>query len=179
MRKYTGVGQFFHNHEHSPEGRTHCTGPLSNPYRIEHVAGKHKISHPYAKGHGRGGVSQWFRFPEKLGDGYDLSSGIRIAKPPTPNLRSRTLRTKEPWQPWQMTQKEYIATGTQRAQREAGHRGLKSNHYAYVEGALSQGKPVPLDVLKDYPDLARRYPFATEGKTKGRKLRERSLFKSR
>jgi len=76
------VGQFFHNFEHSPEGRTHCTGPLSNPYRIVHLHGRHQISLPYAKGHGRGGKPQWFRFPKRLGYGYAMASGVRIDSPP-------------------------------------------------------------------------------------------------
>ena len=83
VRKYTGVNQFFHNFEHSKEGRTHCTGSKSNPYIITHVEGKHKISLPYAKGHGRGRKPQWFRFPKKLGNGYDMASGVKIEKPHT------------------------------------------------------------------------------------------------
>jgi len=80
-RKYIGASQHFHNFEHSKEGRTHCTGPISNPYKIEHANGKHKISHQFAKGHGRGGKTQWFRFTKELDDGYDMSSGVKVNQP--------------------------------------------------------------------------------------------------
>jgi len=77
-RKYTGVLQFFHCYEHDPEGRTHCTGPASNPYVIEHVDGKHKISLPVAVGHGKKLEREWFRFTERLGDGWDMASGVKV-----------------------------------------------------------------------------------------------------
>jgi len=80
-RKYTGPMQHFHNFEHSPDGLNHCTGPITNPYFIEHVNGKHKISHKFAKGHGLGGKTQWFMFKERLEDGWDMSSGIKISQP--------------------------------------------------------------------------------------------------
>lgn len=88
-RKYTGVLQFFHNFEHSEEGTTHCIGPGSNPYTIEHKNGKHIISLHHAKGHGRGNESQWFYFPKKLGSGYDMASGIKVD--------SRTATEASPW----------------------------------------------------------------------------------
>jgi len=77
-RKYTGTLQYFHNYEHDPEGRKHCTGPRSNPYRIKHSKGRHIISHKTATGHGKGGKTQKFRFPKKLGSGYDLASGVKV-----------------------------------------------------------------------------------------------------
>ena len=81
-RKYTGPLQYFHNYEHDPEGRTHCEGPPSNPYKTEHVNGKHKINLPTARGHGKRNKPQWFRFTEKLpGGGWDLASGIKISGP--------------------------------------------------------------------------------------------------
>jgi len=81
MRKYTGIMQYFHNYEHSPEGRNHCRGPASNPYIIEHVDGKHKISLPVCVGHGRGCKRQWFRFMRRLGNGWDMASGVKIDRP--------------------------------------------------------------------------------------------------
>ena len=81
-RKYVGPLQFFHNFEHDPEGRKHCTGPRSHPYRIVHVDGKHVITHKYAKGHGKGRKAQWFRFTRKLDTGFDLASGVKVEGPP-------------------------------------------------------------------------------------------------
>ena len=72
------VRHFFHNYEHDSEGRRHCTGPVSNPYKIEHVGGKHKITHKYAKGHGKSRKPQWFKFTKRLGNGWDLSSGVPV-----------------------------------------------------------------------------------------------------
>lgn len=77
-RKYTGVMQYFHNFEHDPTGRNHCKSSGNYPYTIEHFKGKHKISNNVAIGHGRGGKPQKFLFTKKLGNGYDMSSGIKI-----------------------------------------------------------------------------------------------------
>ena len=76
-RKYTGPTQFFHNYEHDSEGRTHCLGPPTNPYIIIHDKGKHKINTPVARGHGKKGDTQWFKFPKTVG-GFDLAEGKPI-----------------------------------------------------------------------------------------------------
>ena len=89
-RRYTGVMQYFHNYEHDPLGRTHCTGPASNPYRIAHINGLHKVSHRFAVGHGIGCKRQWFEFPRKLGDGYNMASGQRVKALPTKQQRLQT-----------------------------------------------------------------------------------------
>lgn len=81
QRKYTGVLQFFHNYQHDKEGRRHCSGPLSNPYRIDHVNGKHIITHKYAVGHGKKCKRQWFRFPRRLSFGYDMSHYVKVDEP--------------------------------------------------------------------------------------------------
>ncbi len=86
-RKYNEVAQYFHNYEHDPEGRVHCIGAESNPYRIIHKDGKHIINTEYARGHGRGGHPQWFKFTEKLGNGYDLKSGIEVDVSNVPEKR--------------------------------------------------------------------------------------------
>ena len=85
MRKYIGPMQFFHNFQHDVEGRTHCNGPQSNPWSIEHSNGKHIITSKYARGHGRGKKPQWFQFTEKLKTGYDLRSAIKIATEKVPD----------------------------------------------------------------------------------------------
>lgn len=77
-RSYTGPLQYFHNFEHDPEGRTHCVGPESNSYVIIHENGKHVINTEYARGHGKGNEPQWFRFTNKVGNGYDLASGVLV-----------------------------------------------------------------------------------------------------
>jgi hypothetical protein len=75
-------------------------------------------------------------------------------------------------QPWEMTQREAIADGLnnvgsvkgnytfEKYQEILGDKQTGSNsifakeHKKSVEQALSEGKPVPSEVLKDYPDLA-------------------------
>jgi len=94
-RTYSSPLQYFHNYEHDPEGRTHCKGPASHPYRIAHEDRKHRITHQYAKGHGKGGKTQWFRFPKRLGTGYDLSSGIKVAGPPSEFLEKSKKKKKK------------------------------------------------------------------------------------
>lgn len=80
-RTYRNPSQFFHNYEHDPEGRTHCKSSGKYPYSISHYNGRHVISAKVARGHGKGGREQWFEFTERLGNGYDLSSGVKIGSP--------------------------------------------------------------------------------------------------
>ena len=40
------------------------------------------ITHRFAKGHGKGGKPQWFKFSRKLDKGYDLASGVKVDGPP-------------------------------------------------------------------------------------------------
>lgn len=79
-RRYTGVLQHFHNYEHDPQGLNHCKSNGQYTYVIQHVNGKHKISAKVAIGHGRGGKPQMFRFKERLGDGYDMASGVKTSR---------------------------------------------------------------------------------------------------
>ncbi len=82
-RKYTGVMQYFHNFEHDPKGLNHCHSDGNYPYTIEHNGGKHIISASIAIGHGKGGKPQCFQFTKHESGGYDMASGIKIAKPIT------------------------------------------------------------------------------------------------
>jgi len=61
---------------------------------------------------------------------------------------------------WQRTQEDYIrnAIGENREQAIKSHR-------AQVERAIREGKPVPAEVLKDYPDLAKVTPEAVKPTT--------------
>jgi len=80
-RKYTGILQYFHNFEHDPSGLNHCHSDGNHPYTIRHHNGKHIISGQVVRGHGRGCKPQWFYFPKKLKDGYDMASGVKIENP--------------------------------------------------------------------------------------------------
>jgi len=51
-------------------------------------------------------------------------------------------------QPWEMTKGEYVD----------GHVRSPAMHNYAVQQALKEGKPVPLEVLKDYPDLVKAIP---------------------
>jgi hypothetical protein len=77
-RTYNSVLQYFHNYEHDPEGLTHCRGPENNPYRIVHYKGDHIINVKAARGHGKGNIPQWFKFTERSGSGWKLSSGEKV-----------------------------------------------------------------------------------------------------
>jgi hypothetical protein len=77
-KRYTGTLQFFHNAEHDPTGRNHCKSAGKYPYRIEHINGKHKISGRVAIGHGVANRPQKFRFTKRLGNGWDMTSGIKV-----------------------------------------------------------------------------------------------------
>ena len=81
-RKYNGnVAEFFHNFEHDPKGLNHCHSAGNHPYTIQHLDGKHVISNRIACGHGRARKPQWFKFTRRLGNGWDLASGMKIERP--------------------------------------------------------------------------------------------------
>ena len=78
-RKYEGnVAEFFHNFEHDPKGLNHCCSTGNHPYEVRHLDGKHVITSRVARGHGRARKPQWFKFARRLGDGWDLASGVKI-----------------------------------------------------------------------------------------------------
>jgi hypothetical protein len=67
-------------------------------------------------------------------------------------------------QPWQMTlaqyglnYKEYITFRHGWKNLGQGEFAFKPDHARFVETALKEGKPVPPEVLVDYPDLAAKY----------------------
>lgn len=68
-RKYTEIEQFFHK----GTGETHLSG-------VKHIGDKHIIAKRYAKGQ-----DQWFRFTERVGNGFDLSSGKKVDVNEVPN----------------------------------------------------------------------------------------------
>ncbi|MBW2672759.1 MAG: transglycosylase SLT domain-containing protein, partial [Deltaproteobacteria bacterium] len=77
-------------------------------------------------------------------------------------------------EPWQMMQEEWIEQA--RRNTDEGLRGMvdtiefqsqiKNAHREKVKQALAEGKPVPPEVLKDYPDLAVKTEAKPFGKTK-------------
>uniref|UniRef100_A0A6M3J4P9 Putative structural protein n=1 Tax=viral metagenome TaxID=1070528 RepID=A0A6M3J4P9_9ZZZZ len=68
-------------------------------------------------------------------------------------------------EPWQMTNKEYQASIISRTRPDVSEEEMKrivssipdrlteTEHKGIIQEALSEGKPVPTEVLKDYPDL--------------------------
>jgi len=95
-RNYNRVEPYFHNFEHSPEGLNHCHSDGNYPYTIKHLGGKHVISASIARGHGRGGQPQWFRFTRELGGGYDMASGERIDGPTSvKSKKKKNVRIRE------------------------------------------------------------------------------------
>lgn len=64
--------------------------------------------------------------------------------------------TPSPKQPWEMTGEEYAGDVSRRSKGARGFERYEQKikeHKRAVESALSEGKPVPESVLKDYPDL--------------------------
>lgn len=61
-------------------------------------------------------------------------------------------------EPWQMTREEYEQVhpvNPQSANPESERRAIRREHHNSILGALIVGKPVPAEVLKDYPELAK------------------------
>ncbi len=82
---------------------------------------------------------------------------------PTKPVAAKAAEAKEPWQ---MTQKKYIEdfhTKKYIGNRSFGEiQNYKQTHRLYVKQALEEGKPVPPEVLRDYPDLAKAAPKSAE-----------------
>ncbi len=80
------------------------------------------------------------------------------------------LPRKLPKQPWQMTNQEYITSVITKGNPNAAPEDIKrivsgipqslveTEHKGIIQQALAEGKPVPTEVLKDYPDLAKVKP---------------------
>jgi hypothetical protein len=68
-------------------------------------------------------------------------------------------------QPWEMTQSQYLSENYSGDVNDANHpdnnfiANSKMAHKFQVEKALSEGKPVPPEVLAEYPDLQKSKPF--------------------
>ncbi|GAH39870.1 unnamed protein product, partial [marine sediment metagenome] len=87
---------------------------------------------------------RWDELTTAIGEMEQLKAGIiGTIKPQA---------TKGSKEPWQMTRAEYVKPPyTSPAMHKYG-----------VQKALSEGKPVPAEVLKDYPDLAKVAPVTPE-----------------
>lgn len=60
---------------------------------------------------------------------------------------------------WKLTLDEYIKKYGRKGQDPGVQRAFFAlNHKKWIEKALSEGKPVPAEVLKDYPDLVKEKP---------------------
>ena len=60
-------------------------------------------------------------------------------------------------QPYEMTKKEFVAEKTKgRKVNPYGKGGIEYAHKTFVRDALKEGKKVPEEVLKDYPDLQKK-----------------------
>lgn len=85
------------------------------------------------------------------------------APPPLPPARPRRKRPAPSKEPWERTRAEFIRWHVAEKRAEARALGIEPAaeqarwsgelHRRMVQEALAEGKPVPADVLKDYPDL--------------------------
>lgn len=89
----------------------------------------------------------------------------------------KVTKPKQGKQAWEMTREEYVKSGIdrlvaddiKRAPKDATFiRNTTENnmliyHKGQVKKALSEGRPVPESVLKDYPDLVKKKPLRMDG----------------
>lgn len=72
--------------------------------------------------------------------------------------------TPEVAEPWQMTKAEYVKVRADRLKEGVEYKSKFTSeqlHERNVKDALSEGKPVPPEVLAEYPDLAKAIPKTT------------------
>lgn len=79
----------------------------------------------------------------------------RYAEKPIPAIASKQAARQKANQPWEMTRKQFAESVSEGGVLD--ERAFK-RHRNIVQLALNEGKPVPEDVLKDYPDLAANKP---------------------
>ena len=98
-----------------------------------------------------------------------IAGSAKLPVPPgLPGLTTKPHRgignpIPEKKEPWQTTRKEYVESARQwRAEHMPGLTGraledelqkVEAGHYRIVQNAIGFGKPVPAEVLADYPGL--------------------------
>jgi hypothetical protein len=80
-----------------------------------------------------------------------------VGKPKLPALPKVPEVAPVAKEPWQETKAQYDKWYQDRFPQE---KGAEATHKEIVQQALSEGKPVPEAVLKDYPDLAKNIPVS-------------------
>lgn len=120
---------------------------------------------------------------DEVGGVIKLSTDRRKVIYKSGNLSSKFNSGQKIKEPWEMTRDEYT---TKELEREATMRGImnpwekeiffqnKKNdeyyeriHRRYIEKALKEGKSVPSEVLKEYPDLKKKYISKSKKNDKG------------
>jgi len=96
------------------------------------------------------------------------------AVPTTPEAPKGETPTPQAKEPWEMTREEFINAGPEGYSSIGNYGWSKTggDHSIAVKDALSEGKPVPAEVLADYPELR------GEGKTVEQLFQERKARKS-
>lgn len=79
-------------------------------------------------------------------------------------------------EPWQMKLDEYVASHKGQRVQKTGFQNrlgtLQTAHRHAVEGALQLGKPVPVEVRSEYPDLSKTYPDRRRDSERRKKVAE-------
>jgi len=82
-------------------------------------------------------------------------------------------------EPWQMTREEWLKEVRKEAKTYKFPGGFiinaGFNHKRFVAQALREGKPVPLKVLKDYPDLLKEWERMQKQKSKEPQKKRRKI----
>ena len=102
--------------------------------------------------------------------------------------KSESKPSTEAKEPWEMKRKEFVSQReAETKEGYAGHRGLMPSfdeswrkrtagaHEQLVEDALEEGKSVPAEVLKDYPELGKAEADVPEGTEKAIKKIEQAI----
>jgi len=138
------------------EFRGHALGTFLTPKGAPHLA-RYACRRQFivAKKGLEDKFNKWYR------NGH-IKASVKVAHKPSTEAK----------EPWQMTLSEYIAPWRNKRgeinPQVAG--GLRGNHRNAVSAALAQGKAVPAEVLKDYPELGK--PTATDAERETAKFKE-------
>ncbi len=95
--------------------------------------------------------------------GLDVLPETKIPKVGKIIPKKVTPITPEVTEPWQMTREKYFRQIVEKEEptlTSKWEQATYGEHQQAVSKALSEGKPVPTEVLKDYPDLVKQYGIA-------------------
>ncbi|MFH1241746.1 MAG: JAB domain-containing protein, partial [Pseudomonadota bacterium] len=139
------------------QGYAHATAKGQNPDELALAEVIDELNDEITGLEGQAAAQGWVK-AEKKEVPKEVKAGTEVAKAPEKEEAAPEAKGKEPWE---MSYEEFAAPIKKEAYHNLGagrsideFGGVRALHKMNIEAALKEGKPVPPEVLKDYPGLA-------------------------